>query len=189
MKKKKRGLFLYLPANRCMSACVLCTLNCCPALAAGTRAQLYFVVMVSALSFLMGIHAVLPLVKHQQLITNTNKTVWVWTKTHTHTLVSPLSQKQKQKIDLNIFLSKYCVTAKCYLTMRVVFKNHKRVIQSKMIDPLPLYICTFLKVIIWNFGKRTLSLLCWCETYVRRSRPLFLICKYKATASRKQGGW
>lgn len=100
------------PANKRVSACVLCTLNCCPAVAAERRAPLRVVVVVSALSFfLMGIHAVLPLVKHQRLIRNTNKAVWVWMQTHTdthkhtHTL-SPLShlpasckQKQKQKLD------------------------------------------------------------------------------------------
>lgn len=79
---------------------------------------LHFVVVVSALSFLMGIHAVLPLVKHQQLIRNTNKTVWVCLQTHTHALRSLHCHR---KIDLLLwiavivnyeFLSKYWATAK-----------------------------------------------------------------------------
>lgn len=43
-------------------------------MAAEIRAQLQF---VAALSFLMGIHAALPLAKHQQLIRNTTKVVSV----------------------------------------------------------------------------------------------------------------
>lgn len=65
-----------------MSACILCTLNSWPAVPAEMRAKLHFVVVVSALSFLIGIHAALPLVKHQQLIRNANKTESVDTDTH-----------------------------------------------------------------------------------------------------------
>lgn len=44
--------------------------------------------LVSVIFPLMGIHAVLPLVKHQQLVRNTNKTLCVWMQINRHTFYS-----------------------------------------------------------------------------------------------------